>query len=126
MIGLLNAWGASWTEYFGPAVLQNTLFLGLIFLALYILRNTRASLRYALCLIGMVKLLLPPFLPTGFVETSDRLIPVVSLVGLSPGTPSSAVGPVAESGPGPHLGLAGLLFAVWAAAAILYLVHAAL
>lgn len=60
MIDLLAARGGSWTEYFGPAVLQNTLFLGLIFLALYILRNTRASARYALCVIGMVKLLLPP------------------------------------------------------------------
>jgi beta-lactamase regulating signal transducer with metallopeptidase domain/biopolymer transport protein ExbD len=126
MIGLLDAWGASWTEYFGPAVLQNTLFLGLIFLALYILRNTRASLRYALCLIGMVKLLLPPFLPTGFVETPDRVIPVVSLVGLLPGAASSTISPVAESGPGPHIGLPGLLFAVWAAVAILHLVHAAL
>ena len=69
MIDLLNTWGSTWFGYFGPAVLQNTLFLGLILLALHVLRNARASLRYTLCLIGFVKLLLPPFLPTGLLRT---------------------------------------------------------
>lgn len=126
MIDLLNAWGASWADYFVPAVLQNTLFLGLILLALHILKNARASLRYALCLIGLVKLLLPPFLSTGFVETPERLVPVVSLMNLSPGAPSSGAGLVAEHGAGTHLDFVGLVFAVWAAVAVVHLIHTAL
>lgn len=125
MIDFLNGLGSSWVGYFGPAVLQNTVFLGLIFLGLRALKNTRASLRYALCLIGFVKLLLPPFLPTGLLRTPDAVAPVVSLVSLSPGTLAPA-SPATGQGAGSGLGAPGLLFAAWLAVAVTYIAYTAL
>jgi len=63
MIEILNQYGQAWAEFFGFAILQNTLFLGIIFLILYWLRDANASTRYTIAMIGIIKLLLPPFLP---------------------------------------------------------------
>jgi hypothetical protein len=67
VIATLNAWGGIWAGYFGLALIQHTLFLGVIFLGLYLARNAPAGLRYSLCFLGMAKLLLPPFMPAGFL-----------------------------------------------------------
>jgi TonB family protein len=63
MIELLNYWGDLWLEYFGWIVLQNTFFMGLILFVLYLLKNSSAQIKYIISLIGLIKLLLPPFLP---------------------------------------------------------------
>jgi beta-lactamase regulating signal transducer with metallopeptidase domain len=126
MIDVLNTWGASWAAYFGPAVLQNTLFLALILLALHILRNTRAGLRYALCFIGMVKILLPPFLATGQFETSGGAVPMGYVVDLSARIPSPPIGQAMEYETPLGLGLSGLLFSIWAGGVVIVLVHAAI
>lgn len=126
MIDLLNTWGSSWVAYFGPAVLQNTIFLTLILAGLHILRNARARWRYTLCLIGTVKLLLPPFLRTGLLEAPGRAFPVGYLVDLSAGVPSSAAGGPEVSGLSFGVSLSGVLFAIWAGVVLVCLVRATL
>ena len=131
MIELLNALGGSWAGYFGLAVLQHTLFLGVLFLGLYLLRNARAGLRYALCLIGTVKLLLPPFLPAGFLALPGSPDSVPTFVMLARETPR-AMGPLPgvsaaaqlsrESG----VGLPAVLFAVWGTVVLFILLRTAL
>lgn len=126
MIDTLNTWGTWWAGYFGAAVLQNTLFLVVLILVLRAMRNAPAGLRYALCIIGLAKLLLPPFLPAGFMQTPDGVAPVASLVSLSSAAPSHTAGYGVEHAPAPHLNLAGLAFGVWVTIAVGYLALAAL
>jgi TonB family protein len=79
MIALLNTLGDHWFIYFGLLTLQNTLFLMLVFLLLFLLRGTDAGTKYLIALIGMVKLLIPGFIPIPFSlwsSTPSSLIPV--------------------------------------------------
>ena len=62
----LNYFSSLWVQYFGLAILQNTIFLGFVFLAFYLLKNADARIKYIIGLLGIVKLLLPPFLPGSF------------------------------------------------------------
>jgi len=121
VIGLINDVGTAWAAYFGPVVLQNTMFVAVILIVLYLLRNASARLRYTMGLIGIVKLLLPPFVPIRPSEsTSAVLVPLSQLV------PGAA--PVAGiSGPGPQAAVerlewAGVLFAVWLGVTAIYIV----
>ena len=59
----LNYYSNLWIQYFGLAILQNTIFLGFVFLAFYLLKNADARIKYIIGVLGIVKLLLPPFLP---------------------------------------------------------------
>ena len=70
MISILNEWGKTWTTYMGLSVVQNTLFLGLLFLALFVIGNASAKIKYNVALIGLFKLCLPPFVPTSFLQWS--------------------------------------------------------
>jgi len=63
MIEWINYYGLIWAKYFGVAVIQNTIFLGFIFLALHILRHSSARIRYNVALLGLIKLLIPPIIP---------------------------------------------------------------
>lgn len=120
MIGFLNEAGRLWYEPFGFAVVQNTLFLGVIFAALYWLRNASARVRYAVAVVGLVKLITPPFLPSR-VTSSSEYIDLGNLVSLPyqpialPGTSEAA---------SPSLSLAGLLALLWCTVALGVLVHA--
>ena len=126
MIELLNTWGAAWAKYYVPVLIQNSVFLALIFLTLRLLRNTHASLRYAVCFVGMVKLLLPPFLPIGFPGAEKGVAVLIPVTGLPLGMPSYLTGSAVESAGGARLGLAGLLLAIWMSAGVLYLVRTVL
>ena len=64
MIEWINYYGEIWAKYFGIAVIQNTIFLGLIFIALHFLRNSSARIRYNIALLGLIKLLIPPIVPS--------------------------------------------------------------
>ena len=68
MIEWINYYGEIWTKYFGIAVIQNTIFLGLIFIALHFLRNSSARIRYNIALLGLIKLLIPPIVPSPLGE----------------------------------------------------------
>jgi len=82
VIDFLNNIGRIWAEYFGIAVVQNTIFLGIIYLILSLLRNSTARLKYAVTIIGLIKLLLPPFIPGPLIQGAsknlDTLIGTVS------------------------------------------------
>ncbi len=68
MIEWINYHGAIWAKYFGVAVIQNTIFLGVIFLALHFLSNSSARIRYNIALLGLIKLLIPPIIPAPIGE----------------------------------------------------------
>ena len=70
MIPFLNQWGGVWFKYFSLVLIQNTIFLGFVFLALYLLRNASARVKYYISIIGLIKLILPPFLPAPFLQNS--------------------------------------------------------
>ena len=67
MIEFLNQCGIIWIEYFGLAVLQNTIFLCFVFFALSLLRNAPARIKYAITMIGLIKLFFPPIIPLSFL-----------------------------------------------------------
>jgi len=67
MIEWLNHTGEIWLSYFGLALIQNTIFMGIIFLLLYWLRQASAQIKYWIGVIGLLKLILPPFLPESYV-----------------------------------------------------------
>jgi len=85
MIDFLNHWSQAWIRFFGPAVVQNTIFLGFVFLALHLLRRGTARFKYTITLIGLIKLLLPPFVPAPFwSESATRVTSVVTTMSIQP------------------------------------------
>jgi len=69
MMELINYYGSIWAKYFSVIIIQNTIFLALIFLALHLLRNSSAKVRYNIALLGLIKLIIPPIIPVSFGET---------------------------------------------------------
>ena len=117
MMDGLSHWSAAWSQYFGAAVLQNTVFLGIVFLALYALKKSSAQTRYIVAMAGLVKLLLPPFIP--LASSSVATEPswgqsVVTLV--SRGQPAPASSSTAYTLPDPL----SLLFVLWLAVVVAY------
>lgn len=110
MIEFINQYGQIWAEFFGLVVLQNTLFLGIIFLVLYLLKDANARTKYIISMIGIVKLLLPPFLTASFLS---------KLFSFSNGIIDIQIGkPVIMASadqvePTVSLSLIGLLFSIW-------------
>lgn len=98
MTTLLNDWGAAWAAFFVPAILQNTIFLGLVFLALHLLRNASARVRAAVATVGVIKLVIPPFLPLTMGERVVQESPAVTTLlfpfadGAAAGTATAATG----------------------------------
>jgi beta-lactamase regulating signal transducer with metallopeptidase domain/biopolymer transport protein ExbD len=112
MIAIINQWGRVWLSFFGLAVLQNTVFLAVILVVLHLLRGRAAGLLYSLCVVGLLKLMLPPFVPLRIGMTSvDRSL-VTGIVGTVTQGPAATV-PAATSGLGVGLSLPGLLLMVW-------------
>ncbi len=118
MIPLINKIGQIWFEYFGLAVLQNTLFLGCIFLAFYILKNADARIKFALGVLGLAKLLLPPFLPASFSFFSTSAPAGSIMIG------DFQSGQVVTTSSAPIITLAGVFFALWLITAIIYILIA--
>jgi beta-lactamase regulating signal transducer with metallopeptidase domain len=58
----------NWWEYFSFATIQNSIFLLMIFILLNVLKNSSAQTKYIIGLIGLTKLLIPPFLPVYLVN----------------------------------------------------------
>jgi len=118
MIATLNEWGAAWASWFGPLVLQNTLFLGLVFLALRTLRNAPPRVRAAVAAVGVVKLALPAFVPVAR-HAGEAVVP-------GSGAVSTLLFPFADgavrtpAGPGWSGGLApaAILMVAWASVAV--------
>lgn len=76
MISLLNGWGAAWAGWFLPALIQDTVFLGLVFLALHLLRKASPSRTHRIrggrgALVGVA----PAFGKRGIPARAGRLHP---------------------------------------------------
>lgn len=121
MVEFLNHMGRLWYEPFGLLVVQNTVFLGLVFAALYWLRGASARVRHAVAMAGVVKLMLPPFVATGMSSAPAYMeLPGVASVPYHPiALPGGAV---EETATAPTL--AGVLFALWCVVAVGVVVHA--
>lgn len=117
MISFLNSTAEFWFQYFGLKVIQDSIFLIFIFIALSALKNTSAQAKYMLSLIGLLKLLLPPFLP--FQIGATAFAPLV----MDPGNTASPAAS-ASSAAVPmviHLSPVAILFTIWLAVMLLYL-----
>ncbi|MCP4726031.1 MAG: T9SS type A sorting domain-containing protein [bacterium] len=69
MLDIINDLSVIWTDYFLSWSLLNVIFLTIILCILYILRNKDARLLYLISILGLIKLLIPPFFTiTGPVE----------------------------------------------------------
>ena len=115
MIHLVNGISGGWVEYFGFAVLQNTIFLVLVFILLYFLRRAPARVKYMVGCVGIIKLLLPPFIPSGAVLPAAESFGALSggTFGLKFTEIASGLG-AATAPVGPRLQPAGVVFLLWA------------
>ncbi len=120
MIATLNAWGATWAAWFGPLVLQDTLFLGLVFLALRVLRDAPPRVRAAVATVGVVKLALPAFV-TVVRPAAEAVAPgagagAVStlLLPFADGSAGAPAGPAWSGGLAP----AAILMVAWVSVAV--------
>ena len=111
MIDIINSASQYWISFFGYMVVQNTLFLGCVFLALYLLKKASARIKYFIVSIGLLKCLLPPFLPAYFLNSSG--------LSSNAGSATVSLGNITVlqdmSGLTPQLTLPGFLFLFWAA-----------
>jgi len=126
MIVTWNELAIGWAQYYGAAVLQNTVFLTLVLVALRLLRGAPARTRHAIALVGLVKLLLPPFLAlprsggtlAGSGATDGGFAPLI----FGGAAPTGAATSALPEWPG----LLALLLLVWAVGATFWLATAAL
>jgi len=107
MIQSFNQWGRLWVDFFGIAIIQNTVFLLIVIFALHLFRKAPARIQYGISLIGLIKLLFPPFLEAPFSISRSALI---GDIGLSY-APEGAVSPAANQSF--RLDGFGLLFISW-------------
>ena len=113
MISIINHMAKSWLEYFGYACAQNTIFLCIILLVLHWQRDINAHLKYTIAALGLIKLLIPPFLPVFFGSDvpSAGIVVFNPIVFLQPGALAA-----------PHLSVASIAFLFWSALLALYLI----
>jgi beta-lactamase regulating signal transducer with metallopeptidase domain len=62
MIEMINAISQTWINSLNVILLPNTIFLFVLIAALFLLRKTTANLRYSVSLLGLIKLVIPPFI----------------------------------------------------------------
>ncbi len=127
MIQVVNGISGGWAEYFGFAVLQNTIFLAILFLLLRLLRRAPAHIKYALGCVGIIKLLLPPFMPSGaFVSYSEPLGSVsVGTFTLRFADTAGGLGAAATPA-GPRLDGVAVIFVIWGLFATGYIIYSVL
>ena len=130
MIDFLNHWGPVWSSYFGLVIIQNTLFVGLILLVLHAVRNSRAHVKYAVALVGMLKLLVPPFLQLSglrlpFTVPPTAAQPIAAQTVMSLTMSSTSAGMPEPVAAGTDLSTAGILLSIWMAAVAGYLILSA-
>jgi beta-lactamase regulating signal transducer with metallopeptidase domain len=124
MIELLNGISGGWAEYFGLAVIQNTVFLALVFVLLYFLRRAPARVRYVVGCVGLIKLLLPPFMPSRLFLSAAEPLGAIGGGAFSLTFTGAAGGPGAVAAPaGPSLSTAAMLYLVWGSFAAGYILY---
>ena len=108
MIEFINSTGQAWLRIFVNFELQNSVFIFIIFILLFLFKNYEAGLRKQFIIIGLIKTLVPPFI----------VLPKVGGMPLFPAP--QALSPVTEQSARtmsvqqtPLLTTAGILFTVW-------------
>ncbi|MBN2278986.1 MAG: TonB family protein [Candidatus Marinimicrobia bacterium] len=118
MIDLINSVADHWVKYFGFTVMQNTIFLAIVFFILAKFKKLPAQIKYYISFTALLKLLVPPFVPVYFQNfIKSEVIPDI------------AVEPMAiTSGPttlSPVFSTPGKLFILWLVLAVFYLLAVA-
>ena len=127
MIDRLNDLASSWADFFLLMSVQNFVFLSVILCLLYILRRRDARLLQGIALIGLIKLLIPPFYAVSFdkypipgdnaafviesiiiPQAAETITPVSDAVISNSAVPGAAI-----SEPGPALILQSVLMLGW-------------
>ncbi len=113
-----NQIAETWASYFGLAILQNTIFLGLVFFVLHLLRKADARIKYMIGVLGIIKLLLPPFIPGHFswfalTEPVAQSVTVEKLISIE-----TVVQEISMTKPS----ATAILFMIWIGSAALYLI----
>ena len=117
MIQWLNSLSDQWVHYFTVWTVQNTVFLGLILLSLYLLRDKNVQLLRAIAIIGFLKLLVPPVF---FSQT-------VQSIGIVQQLPAVIVSPAVASPAQPaavQITIQSLLFLSWVAVSLSFILTA--
>jgi beta-lactamase regulating signal transducer with metallopeptidase domain/biopolymer transport protein ExbD len=123
MTEILNQLGQGWLPYFVLAVTQNTLFLLLVLAVLHWLRSAPAGVKYTIALVGLVKLLLPPFLRLPVLAGPEPGAGSLGTVlGLFAGTGLDASTAAPAAAAPERLGIGGSLLLFWGAAALIILI----
>lgn len=121
IVTTLNQWGELWGRYLLGAVLQNLVFLALVFLALRLLRRAPARILSWVATVGVLKLALPPLIPLA-PQSATQTAGVGAAAGLL--FPFERID---AAGTGPALGWTGgftpvaLLMMIWASVVLLRL-----
>jgi beta-lactamase regulating signal transducer with metallopeptidase domain/biopolymer transport protein ExbD len=82
-ITLLNEWAGTWGPYLLLAVIQNTVFLAVVFLGLHLMRGAAARVLSLIATVGVIKLAIPPFLPLAWLtsQPAEQVVrPVTTLL----------------------------------------------
>jgi beta-lactamase regulating signal transducer with metallopeptidase domain/biopolymer transport protein ExbD len=114
MITVINELGGAWGVWFLSAVVQNTIFLILVILALFLLRRASARVLAAVATVGVIKLAIPPFVPVGWfgsgaAETlADPVAPLLFPFAEGQSAPMEIVADLTGG-----LGLAAVLMLAW-------------
>jgi beta-lactamase regulating signal transducer with metallopeptidase domain/tetratricopeptide (TPR) repeat protein len=130
IIEFMNAWGARFAGFALPMLLQSAVLIALLFaLDLALRKKVRATFRYAVWMLALVKLALPPSLalPTGVAywlpaATVQRYSAPVPLLAVAPKEivvkPIYSAGGAVEAVATPALTRPAVFFAVWLAVAV--------
>lgn len=113
MTAQINVLAQSWFSYFGLLTIQNTLFLCVILFVLQLYKNAPASFRYGITLLGMIKLILPAFVP--FFTPSSTLPATVIKTDLT------IFPAIINADTTVHISFLGVIFIAWAAGCFIYL-----
>ncbi|MBN1349553.1 hypothetical protein JXJ21_09100 [candidate division KSB1 bacterium] len=112
MIEWFNHSGTLWADYFGTALLQNTVFLGAVFIALRFLKNASARILYGVSLLGLLKCFIPTLLPVPFTREPIVQSQFFGSFFLSNPAKEHPALPTVMSGT-PQTEFAGLVFSMW-------------
>ena len=119
MVDVLNQWAAAWGPYFLLAVIQNAAFLVLVFAALFLLRRAPARVLSLVATLGVIKLIIPPFVSLGWLESTPAepvAEPVATL--LFPFADLGASDEVFASQLTGGFSISALLMMIWASVAL--------
>jgi beta-lactamase regulating signal transducer with metallopeptidase domain len=123
MIDLVSQNSRVWLEYFSLMVIQDTLFLVIILLLMRLIKNVPAPIKYWLGIVGLVKLILPPFISIGFFQLNEDsfiasgIFKGISSLGFLANQSMHTSESVAMSN---HIDWISFLFLLWLAGIVIY------